>query len=93
LSYRLPWVPGLTLSAGFSAITKRYVNPQDQGAIPGYTLFNAGIGYAARVLDRRLLFQLYADNLANTRYWNSVQTGTYGTGMARSIKMSLKVDL
>ena len=93
LSYRLPWVPGLTLSAGFSAITKRYVNPQDQGAIPGYTLFTAGIGYAARVLDRRLLFQLYADNLANTRYWNSVQTGTYGTGMARSIKMSLKVDL
>jgi iron complex outermembrane receptor protein len=93
LAYRLPWVPGLTLSAGASAITKRYVNPQDQGAIPGYTLFNAGIGYAARVLDRRFLFQLYADNLANMRYWNSVQTGTYGTGMARSIKMSLRVDL
>jgi len=33
------------------------------------------------------------DNLANIRVWNSVQTGTYGTGMDRSIKLGARVDL
>jgi len=93
LSYRLPWVPGLTLGAGASGITKRYVNPQNQGTIPGYVLYNASIGYATRIQKHRVLFQVVADNLANLRYWNSVQTGTYGTGMDRSIKMSVKFDL
>ncbi len=37
--------------------------------------------------------QLNVDNLANIRVWNSVQTGTYGTGMDRSIKISARFDL
>jgi iron complex outermembrane receptor protein len=93
LSYRLPWIPGLTLGAGLSGITKRYVNPQDQGVIPGYIIYNASIGYTTRALSRRMLFQLYADNLTNVRYWNSVQTGTYGTGMDRSFRLTTKIDL
>jgi len=37
-------------------------------------------------------FQLSVDNVGNLRYWNSVQTGTYGTGMDRNIKFNTKVD-
>jgi iron complex outermembrane receptor protein len=47
-----------------------------------------------RVLDvRRVSFLLNVDNLSNLRYWNSVQTGTYGTGMDRVVKMTMKVDI
>ena len=92
LTYRPSWLRGLTLSAGASGITHRYVNPQDQGLIPGYFLYTAGAGYVTRIGKHRLAFQLNADNLANLRYWNSVQTNTYGTGMDRSFKGSARFD-
>ena len=94
VSIRPPFVPGLTLNAGASAIAKRSINPQDQGTIPGYTLFSAGLAYQVRwAKHQRAVFLLNADNLANIRVWNSVQTGTYGTGMDRSIKMSARFEL
>ena len=92
VSYRVPQVAGLTLTAGTSAVSTRFVNPQDQGVIPGYALYTASAGYVTRIAGRRVALQLGVDNLANRRYWNSVQTGTYGTGMDRSIKMSAKLD-
>jgi iron complex outermembrane recepter protein len=93
VSYRAPWVPGLTLTVGSSAVTKRFVNNQEQGTIPGYALYSAGVGYVTRIQGRRVAFQVNGDNLANKRYWNSVQTGTYGIGMDRSIKFNVRVDL
>jgi iron complex outermembrane receptor protein len=92
LAWRLPWVRGLTLNGSASVVTRRFVNPQDQGTITGYTLYSAGIGYATRIEKVRTVFLLSADNIANLRYWNSVQTGTYGTGMDRSFKASAKID-
>ncbi len=92
LTYRLPFVPGLTLNAGASGVTRRSVNPQNQNAIRGYVLYTAGAAYQVRIKQTRISFQLSVDNLANLRYWNSVQTGTYGTGMDRSFKLSAKVD-
>jgi len=92
ISIRPPWTRGLTLNAGASAIATRFITPQNQGTIPGYTLFTAGIGYQMRSGTTRATFLVNVDNLANLRYWNSVQTGTYGTGMDRSVKMSAKVD-
>jgi TonB-dependent siderophore receptor len=92
VTHRSPFVLGLTLNAGASFVTKREVNPQDQGAIPGYTLYSASAGYATKICGRRASFQLSADNLGNKRYWNSAQQGTFGTGMDRSIKLNTKVD-
>ena len=94
-AFRLPWVSGLTLNAGASGVTSRYVNFQQQGSIPGYVLYSAGASWVIsdRALNlRRLTFLLNVDNLTNLRYWNSVQTGTYGIGMDRTIKMTMKMD-
>jgi iron complex outermembrane receptor protein len=91
LAFRVPWVAGLSLNAGASGVTRRFVNPQNQNTIPGYVLYNAGIGYQTRINKARVAFQVTVDNIANLRYWNSVQTGTYGTGMDRSFKMSVRV--
>ena len=88
----MPQVAGLTLRAGAKFISRRPVNPQDQGYIPQYTLYDVGASYATRIAGQRVSFQLSVDNLANKRYWNSVTTGTYGIGMDRSVKLSAKVD-
>jgi iron complex outermembrane receptor protein len=93
VTYRVPQIAGLTLTAGTNAVSTRFVNPQDQGVIPGYALYTVGAGYVTRIAGRRFALQLNVDNVADKRYWNSVQTGTYGTGMDRAIKMSAKVDL
>ncbi len=93
ISYKTPWVAGLTLTAGASGISYRYVNNQQQATIPGYTLYSVGIGYVTRIEGKRVAFQVNGDNLANLRYWNSVQTGTYGIGMDRSFKFNVRIDL
>jgi iron complex outermembrane recepter protein len=92
IAIRPPWTPGLTLNAGASAIAKRFVDPQNHATIPGYTLFTAGLGYQMRSGSQRAVFLVSVDNLTNLRYWNSVQTGTYGIGMDRSVKMSARLD-
>ena len=95
LGFRVPWVSGLTLNGGASGVTSRYVNFQQQGSIPGYVLYSAGASWVVsdHALNvRRLTFLLNVDNLTNLRYWNSVQTGTYGIGMDRTIKATVKMD-
>jgi iron complex outermembrane receptor protein len=92
VTHRSPLLAGLTLTAGASYVTKRFVNPQDQGTIPGYTLYAAGVGYATTIRGHRASIQLNVDNLANKRYWNSAQQGTFGTGMDRSVKLNVKYD-
>jgi iron complex outermembrane receptor protein len=93
LAYRVAQVPGLSVRGGIKVISLRPVNPQNTGYIPGYVLYDAGLGYATQVYGRRTFFQLVADNLSNRRYWNSVQTGTYGIGMDRKVSFNVKVDL
>jgi iron complex outermembrane receptor protein len=92
VTHRLALVPGLTLTAGANGVSKRPVNPQDQGYIPGYFLYTASAGYVTRIADHRASFQFSVDNIGNLRYWNSVQTGTYGTGMDRTFKFNTKID-
>src|SRR5262249_23803231 len=93
LSYRPPQIAGLSLTGGVSGVTNRFVNNQEQGTIPGYSLYTLGAGYVTRIESKRVAFQLNVDNVANRRYWNSVQTGTYGIGMDRSFKFNVRVDL
>ena len=50
------------------------------------------MNYATSIYGRRASFQLALDNISNRRYWNSVQTGTYGIGMDRSARFNAKMD-
>jgi iron complex outermembrane receptor protein len=93
IAYKPPFLAGLSVNAGFNAVSARFMNNQQQGTIPGYALYTAGLGYTTRLWGKRVAFQLNGDNLANRRYWNSVQTGTYGIGMDRSFKFNTRVEL
>ncbi|MFP3566489.1 TonB-dependent siderophore receptor [Paraburkholderia sp. SIMBA_030] len=92
LTHRPSWLPGLSLTARMSFIAKRPVNPQNQGYIPGYTIYSLGASYETRIGGKHVDFRLAVENLFNKRYWNSVQTGTLGTGMDRSVKAVAKID-
>jgi len=93
LAYRIPEVPGLSVRGGIKVISQRPANPQNTGFIPGYVLYDAGALFATRLYGHFTSFQLVADNLSNRRYWNSVQTGTYGIGMDRTVRFNMRVDL
>jgi iron complex outermembrane receptor protein len=92
LTHRPSYVPGLSLTVGASFVSQRPVNPQDQGYISGYVIYSAGAGYATVIGGHRTSFVMSIDNLTNRRYWNSVQTGTLGTGMDRSVRLNAKID-
>ncbi|WP_341315452.1 TonB-dependent siderophore receptor [Paraburkholderia sp. IMGN_8] len=92
VTHRPSYVPGLALTVGASFVSQRPVNPQDQGYIPGYVVYTVGAAYATVIHGHRSSFVLSVDNLTNRRYWNSVQTGTLGTGMDRSVRLNAKID-
>ena len=92
IAYRVPAVPGLQLRGGIKSISLRPANPSNTGTIPGYTLYDFGASYGTLLKGRRTFFQLAIDNLANKRFWNSVNAGTYGIGMDRTIKFNARVD-
>jgi iron complex outermembrane receptor protein len=93
VTHRASWLPGLTLNAGAAYVGPRFINPKDEGKIPGVTLFSAGAGYATGIQGHKVVFRLSLDNLADKRYWNSVAGNAYGAGMVRAVKMSAKIDL
>lgn len=92
VAYRAPWLPGLTLRAGANTIARRAINPQNQGYIPGYTLFSAGASYNTVVFGKHATLQAGIENLGDKRYWNSVGNGQYGIGMSRSVRFGAKFD-
>lgn len=93
VAHRPDWMPGLTLRTGLSTISQRALNAQNQGFIPGYTLYNLGATYDTRIMGKRTSFLVQIDNAANKRYWSSVTDGgLYGIGMDRSIRVAAKTD-
>jgi iron complex outermembrane receptor protein len=93
VEYRAPWVRGLSLKAGTSYVSSRFVGNAEQGAIPAVTLFTAGASYATRIAGYATSFQFGIDNLANKRYWSSATSSAFGAGMDRSFRLSAKVEL
>lgn len=93
VQYRPDFVKGLTLRAGVKTISRRALNNADQGWFGGYTLFEVGANYATTIAGKRTTFGVTVDNVSNKRYWNSVNNGTLGIGMDRSVKFTAKVDL
>jgi iron complex outermembrane recepter protein len=91
--YRPAFLPGVGVNAGAYYIGKRFINNLEQGSIPGYTIFNAGARYSTSIARHRTTFQVYVENLADKRYWSGAGGGILAVGLARTVKMSVRVDL
>lgn len=91
--YRLPALPGLSVSAGMFRVGRRAVNALNQGYAPGYTTFDLGAAYRFSLLGKNATLRAYGDNITDRRYWASTGSSLLAQGLPRTIRMSLSVDL
>lgn len=61
---------GLHLMPGWSFTTRKEATRDDQVSVPSYNLFNLGARYTPGGEQGRVTFHVYADNIANKRYWS-----------------------
>jgi iron complex outermembrane receptor protein len=91
--YRLPVVPGLSVSAGVFRVGRRAVNALNQGYAPGYETFDLGMAYRFDLLGKRAIVRAYGDNITDRRYWSSTGSSLLAQGLPRTVKASLTIDL
>ena len=66
----VPRVRGLHLMPGWSHTSRKEATHDDVVSVPSYNLFNLGARYTPGGEQGRVTFHLYADNIANKRYWS-----------------------
>jgi iron complex outermembrane receptor protein len=66
----LPHVRGLHLMPGWSYTGRKEATRDDQVSVPGYNLFSLGARYTPGGEQGRVTFRLYAENIADKRYWS-----------------------
>lgn len=91
--YRLPAVPGLSMSAGMFWVGRRAVNALNQGYVPGYETFDLGLAYRFDLLGKRATLRAYGDNITDRRYWASTGSSLLAQGLPRTVRVSLSLDL
>lgn len=87
-------VPGLRLTAGTFMSAKKPVDYYQSAYIPGYVTYNLSAGYKTKVSGTTVNYLLAIDNLTNLTYWSGVAQNatTYGVGLPRNIRGSVKID-
>ena len=68
--FTVPRVRGLHLMPGWSYTSRKDATRDDQVSVPGYNLFNLGARYTPGGEQGRVSFHIYADNIANKKYWS-----------------------
>jgi iron complex outermembrane receptor protein len=66
----VPHLRGLHLMPGWSYTSRKEATRDDQVSVPSYNLFNLGARYTPGGEQGRVTFHIYADNIANKRYWS-----------------------
>ncbi|HEU0198018.1 MAG TPA: TonB-dependent siderophore receptor [Nevskiaceae bacterium] len=97
LNYRLPWLRGLSLLAGWRYSAPNPALPDGSVEVPAYNVFDAGLLYRTAIAGHGLTLNVTVDNLLNQFYWRS--TGTDGSddylfpGAPRMVRMTARIDL
>lgn len=65
----LPHAHGLHLMPGWSYTGRKEATRDDTVSVPGYNLFSMGASYTPGGEQGRMTVRLYADNIADKRYW------------------------
>jgi iron complex outermembrane recepter protein len=77
---------GFSLTAGAYHTGRRAVNSLNQAFAPGYTLYDAGFAYDAKISDMDMTFQVNAQNITNEKYFASTGAFLLAQGGPRLIK-------
>lgn len=94
INYYPTVLPGLRLTAGAFAAGQKPVDYYNSGYIPGYVTYNLSAGYKTKVGTTPVNYLLAVDNLTNLYYFSGVAQNatTYGVGLPRNIRASVKID-
>jgi iron complex outermembrane receptor protein len=66
----LPRLRGLHLMPGWSYTGRKEATRDDTVSVPSYNIFNLGARYTPGGEQGRVTFRLYANNIADKRYWS-----------------------
>jgi iron complex outermembrane receptor protein len=66
----VPRIRGLHLMPGCNFASRKQALRDDTVSVPSYNLFNLGARYTPGGEQGRVTFRIYADNIANRRYWS-----------------------
>ncbi|MGB8028192.1 MAG: TonB-dependent receptor [Terracidiphilus sp.] len=66
----LPHLRNLHLMPGWSYTSRKEATRDDQVSVPSYNLFSLGARYMPGGEQGHVAFHIYADNIANKRYWS-----------------------
>lgn len=92
LSYAVPQVPGLKLTADAKYTGSTMLNASNQIKLPGYTVANIGASYATRIGGHDTTFRVAINNVANKRYWEYQYADYIKPGDPRTLSVSAKFD-
>jgi iron complex outermembrane receptor protein len=68
--FTVPCIRGLHLMPGANFASRKQALRDDTVSVPSYNLFNLGARYTPGGEQGRVTFRIYADNIANKRYWS-----------------------
>jgi iron complex outermembrane receptor protein len=66
----VPHTRGLHVTPGWSYTGRKEATRDDLVSVPSYNLFNLGARYTPGGEEGRVTFRIYANNIANKRYWS-----------------------
>jgi iron complex outermembrane receptor protein len=87
--YRIPAVPGLSLSGGAFHVGDRPINQANLAIVGGYTTYDLGARYTVDLFGNRTTFRLYADNVTRKRYWSATASSLLNPNLPSTIKLSV----
>lgn len=88
----LPAVQGLTLTANATSVSKQYINADNTLSVPGYTVFDIGTRYVAKVSGHPLTLRATVSNVTDKSYWAKPHFTSLALGAPRTFQLSATVD-
>ncbi|MCL7713829.1 TonB-dependent receptor [Stenotrophomonas mori] len=88
----LSWLPGLTLTAGATALSRQYISADNTLSVAGRTLYDVGARYATDVGGHRLTLRSGIANLTNKAYWGMPLLSSLALGAPRTFQLSATMD-
>ncbi|XPG83999.1 TonB-dependent receptor [Variovorax sp. 278MFTsu5.1] len=92
VSYLVPQVPGLKLSADMKYTGNTMLDASNQLNLPSYTVANIGASYTTRIAGHSTTFRAAINNVTNRRYWEYQYDNYIKPGDPRTFSLSAKID-
>lgn len=95
LEYAVPAVAGLKVNGLWSYSGKKAFDAQNQTFVPGYSVFDLGTAYAARIGGVATTIRLTVNNVGDKFYWRDVTPELGGylfPGAPRTARLSAQFD-